>query len=109
MSIMGTGVAAGVAQTGLQAQQVAQARDKRARDAKRPLSNRTVADVYEPHEKVAEEHDDSDAAPRLVVDDQKALGEHPPPPEQQPAQAESGDEQAERAAAAQRPRLDLTA
>lgn len=109
MSIMGTGVAAGVAQTSLQAQRVAQERDKRARDEKRPLSARTVADVYEPHLKVTEEHDEGDAAPRLVVDDQKQQNEHPPQPESQKKDEAQAQDEASRAEAEQRPRLDVTA
>lgn len=81
MSTMATGVAAGVAQTAHQAQQVARRRDKRLREDQRPAQR--VRDTYETHLRVLEEHDESESAPRLVVDGQMLDrgAEHPLPDE----------------------------
>lgn len=100
MSIMGTGVAAGVAQVGLQAQQVAQQRDKQVRETKRSVKR--VNDAYEPRLRVPEEDGDADATTRLVVDDDKQPPQHPSQQPEPPA-----DDEAQRQAAEQRPRLDL--
>jgi hypothetical protein len=104
MSIMGTGVAAGVAQTALTAQQVARQRDKRARENARP--GQRVRDIYETHLKVLEEHDEGEATPRLVVDDQMQdrHAEQPLDPVERRERKPGGDE-----APPQGPRLDVKA
>ena len=68
MSVLGTNLAAAVAGTTLTAQQAATAKDKRAREARR--SSRRLPDVNDAHLKVPEEHDEGEATPRLVVDNQ---------------------------------------
>lgn len=72
MSVQGTGVAAGVAQTAQLAQQVAQRRDKehtqRASDASR------LQDLLETHLRALEEGDESDAPAQMRIDGQ--LPEH---------------------------------
>lgn len=82
MSAMGTGVAAGVAQTAHQAQQVARRKDKRLREDQRP--SQRVRDIYETHLKVLDEHDESDSAPRLTVDDQMQDPAAAPPLPEEP-------------------------
>lgn len=70
MSVLGTGVAAGVAQTGLQSQQVARQRDRRVRDT-RDQADR-VEQVFEAHIRGLQEDGDDNSAARLVVDTQTA-------------------------------------
>lgn len=65
MSVLGTGVAAGVAQTGLAAQQQARQRDRAesqsARDARR------VHDIVEAHLRAVEEGDEPESPGKLVI------------------------------------------
>ena len=68
MSVMGTGIAAGVAQTAHNAQQIARQQDKKARDDAR--ASREVRDRYEHLIQDLEEGDDANTAARLAVDDQ---------------------------------------
>lgn len=55
MSVLGSGVAAGVAQTGLQAQQVAQERDRRK--AQEAQAARRVRETFDAHLHAAEDVD----------------------------------------------------
>ena len=72
MSVLGTGVAAGVAQTAQQAQQVARQRDKQhtqtAADASR------LQELLETHLRALDEGDESDTPAQLRIDGQ--LPEH---------------------------------
>ena len=77
MSVLGTGVAAGVAQTSLQAQQVARRRDKRARETEKQAQH--VREVFEAHIKGLEENDTDETTARLHVDSQ--LNDHEDPVE----------------------------
>lgn len=78
MSVFGAGVAAGVAQTGLQSRQVAAQREKLANDASRHADR--IRDVYEMHLlKVleGEESNPSALSDRLRIDDQMDQREKP--------------------------------
>lgn len=66
MSVMGTGIAAAVAQTAQQAEQVARRRDKRIREA-RDASQRT-REIFETHLKTLEENDDVETTARLQTE-----------------------------------------
>lgn len=66
MSVLGTGIAAAVAQTAQQAEQVARRRDKRQREI-REASERT-REIFETHLKVLEENDDTETTARLQVE-----------------------------------------
>ena len=79
MSVLGTNLAAGVAGVALNAQQLAQAKDKHVREKERPT--RKLQDTYDTHLRVLEEHEEGEAAPRLVVDDRLQESPHPPPPD----------------------------
>ncbi|QQE10572.1 hypothetical protein JD969_13805 [Planctomycetota bacterium] len=69
MSVMGTGVAAGVAQTALQGQQQARQKDKKVREDQQ--STEKVLKVFEAHIKGLEENDsDEESSARLHVDSQ---------------------------------------
>ena len=77
MSVLGTGVAAGVAQTTLQSKQVAQQRDKRTKDAAR--HRQRVQEVMEIQLKGLEEDDAAEQQTRLHVDNEVAeQSQHPP-------------------------------
>lgn len=77
MSILGTGVAAGVAQTTLQSQQVAQKRDKRTKDVAR--QRQRVEEVMEIQLKGLEEDDAAEQQTQLHVDNQVTeQSQHPP-------------------------------
>ncbi len=78
MSVLGTGVAAGVAQTGLQSQQVARQRDRRTRQT-RDQGDR-VREVFEAHIRGLQEDGDDQSAARLEVDTQTG-GDHEDPVE----------------------------
>lgn len=86
MSTMGSGVAAGVAQTAHQAQQVARRREKRVREDQRP--GQRVEDIYKTHLRVIDENDESESAPRIAVDDKMQERRSDPPlpdePKKQP-------------------------
>ena len=75
LSAIGTGIAAAVAQTGLQSQQVARQHDKRTKDRTRQAQRDT--EVFETRLIGLEEHDGDEAATRLHVDNQQPDREHP--------------------------------
>lgn len=75
MSVIGTGLAAAVAQTGLQSQQVAARRDKRENNRIRQAQRDT--EVFQTRLLGLEEHDGDEAATRLHVDNQQPDREHP--------------------------------
>ena len=68
MSVLGTGAAAGVAQTGLQAQQVARQRDKRS--AQSDSAARHLQDLLELHLRVLEEDDETKSVSQLRINGQ---------------------------------------
>ena len=65
MSLMGTGVAAAVAQTALQAQQVARRRDRRTTATKEEA--RRVRELFELHLRAVEEGEEAGSASHLHV------------------------------------------
>jgi hypothetical protein len=75
LSAIGTGIAASVAQVGLQSQQVARQRDKRENNR----TNQAMRDteVFETRLIGLEEHDADEQATRLHVDNQQSGREHP--------------------------------
>lgn len=75
MSVIGTGIAAAVAQTGLQSQQVARQRDKR--EANRTRQAQRDTEVFQTRLLGLEEHDGDEQATRLHVDNQQPDREHP--------------------------------
>lgn len=75
MSVIGTGIAAAVAQTGLQSQQVAARRDKR--ESNRTRQSQRDTEVFETRLLGLEEHDGDEAATRLHVDNQQPDRKHP--------------------------------
>lgn len=77
MSVLGTNLAAGVAQTALNAQQLGRQRDARVREQQRATSK--IRDTYTVQSKILEEDDKGNATPRLVVDDQLQERPHPQP------------------------------
>jgi len=84
LSAIGTGIAAAVAQTGLQSQQVARQRDRRENNRARQAQRDT--EVFETRLLGLEEHDGDEAATRLHVDNEQTDHEHPESPkEEQPA------------------------
>ncbi len=74
MSVIGTGLAAAVAQTGLQSQQVARQRDKRENNRTRQAQRDT--EVFETRLIGLEEHDGDEQATRLHVDNQQPDPQH---------------------------------
>jgi type II secretory pathway pseudopilin PulG len=74
LSVLGTGIAAAVAQTGLQSQQVARQRDKRENNRTRQAQRDT--EVFETRLIGLEEHDGDEQATRLHVDNQQPDPEH---------------------------------
>ena len=75
MSVMGTGVAAGVAQTTLQSQEQARKRDKKVREDEH--STQKVLEVFESHINGLEENDaDAESNARLHVEAQVQDGKH---------------------------------
>jgi len=85
MSVLGTSVAAGVAQTGLQAQQVARRRDRANTSA--TADARRVRELLEQHMRALEEADEFESTDQLHIDGQ--LPEHRGPLDQQPGQGSS--------------------
>ncbi|GAB4108002.1 MAG: hypothetical protein Kow00105_13300 [Phycisphaeraceae bacterium] len=75
MSVLGTGIAAAVAQTALQSQQVARQRDKR--EANRTRQAQRDLEVFQTRLLGLEEHDADEDATRLHVDNQQSDREHP--------------------------------
>jgi len=73
MSVVGTGVAAGVAQTSLQAQQVSRRRDKD--HAQRTSNSGKMREVFEAHLRALEEGDEIDSGDRLYIDGEVPQGE----------------------------------
>lgn len=80
MSHIGTGVAAGVAQTQLQSKQVSQARNQRQAAANRQAKQ--VRDRYEAHLVALEDQEGGDSSMNLHVDSE--LPQHHSPPPDQP-------------------------
>jgi len=72
----GTQIAAGVAQTALQAQQVARLRDRRERKA---AETRRIPEIIEAHLRALEEGDRSDSSTAPHID--QHLPEHQSPPQ----------------------------
>jgi len=102
VSAIGTGIAAAVAQTGLQSQQVARQRDKRESNRTRQAQQDT--EIFETRLLGLEEHDSDEAATRLHVDNQQPDREHPDD-QRVEDHAEAQDQGAEHAALAQAQRL----
>jgi hypothetical protein len=75
LSAIGTGIAAAVAQTSLQSQQIAGQRDKR--ESNRTRQAQRDAEVFETRLLGLEEHDGDEQATRLHVDNQQPDREHP--------------------------------
>ena len=75
MSVLGTGIAAAVAQTGLQSQQVARQRDRR--ENSRTSQAQRDSEIFETRLLGLEEHDGDEQATRLHVDNQHPDHEHP--------------------------------
>ncbi len=75
MSAIGTGIAASVAQVGLQSQQIARQHDKRQNNRTRQAKH--AAEVFETRLVGLEEHDGDEQATRLHVDNQQPDREHP--------------------------------
>jgi hypothetical protein len=75
VSVIGTGLAAAVAQTGLQSQQVARQRDKR--EANRTRQAQRDTEVFKTRLLGLEELDADEDATRLHVDNQQPDREHP--------------------------------
>jgi hypothetical protein len=76
---LGTGIAAAVAQTSLQAQQEARRRDRRANTSSSDAGH--TRDIYEKLLEVFEERQDTESSPRLTIEEQ--LPDHQSPPQQQ--------------------------
>jgi len=72
MSILGTSIAAGVAQTALQAQQVARGQDRQS--ARIRDEGRRVREMFEAHLRSLEEGDEDETVDRVQIDGQ--LPEH---------------------------------
>lgn len=90
MSVIGTGIAAAVAQTSLQSQQVAARRDKRENNRTRQAQRDT--EVFQTRLLGLEEHDGDEDATRLHVDNQQPDREHPDDPRaRKQAEAEDAD------------------
>ena len=87
MSAIGTGVAAGVAQTALQSQQVARNRDRR--EAQNAADTARLQDLVEMHLRALEEGDETETPAQLHIDGQ--LPEHESANQQD--SAEQNDEQ----------------
>ncbi len=101
MSAIGTGIAAAVAQTGLQSQQVARQQDKRESNRTRQAQRDT--EVFQTRLLGLEEHDGDEAATRLHVDNEQSDREHPD--DQRAENHAKAEQQAEENAAAQSERL----
>ena len=78
MSVLGTGVASAVAQTSLQARQVAQQRDKRNTQSAADASR--LHDLLELHLRALEEGDEAGTLSELRIDEQ--VPDHPMPEQQ---------------------------
>lgn len=76
MSTIGTGVAAGVAQTSLQAQQVARENEKRRREV--DDNAQRVRDAFEAHMQTVEEGEAETAPGKLHIDPNVPRHEHDP-------------------------------
>jgi len=86
LSVIGTGIAAAVAQTGLQSQQVAGRRDRRENNRTRQAQRDT--EIFETRLIGLEEHDGDEAATRLHVDNEQTDREqHPDLQQDEQAQA----------------------
>lgn len=110
MSTMGTGAAAGVAQTAQQAQQIARRRERRQADAVR--DSERVRDVFEAHMQALDEGNDRGSHNRAQIDDQVPDHEGPPPliPYHRQPPVAGKDAPGEPASGeARKPRLDVQA
>lgn len=94
VSAIGTGIAAAVAQTGLQSQQVSRQRDKR--EANRTRQAQRDTEVFQTRLLGLEELDGDEDATRLHVDNQQPDREHPDD-QRAENQAEAEDKASERA------------
>lgn len=101
MSAIGTGIAAAVAQTGLQSQQVARQKDKRENSRTREAQRDT--EVFQTRLLGLEEHDGDEAATRLHIDNEQSDREHPD--DQRAERHAQAEQQSEGLAAAQPERL----
>lgn len=77
MTQAGTGIAAGVAQTALQAQQVARRRD--AASARASADAKRLRELLQTHLQALEEGDEFESPAQLHIDGQMPEGEHPEP------------------------------
>jgi len=111
MSVMGTSIAAGVAQTAHTAQQVARQQDKRRNDAARAAHE--VRDRYEHLIQDLEEGEDSATAARVVIDDHTpgnpGSPENPENPENPAEEALDGETDAATATLTSTPPLERLA
>ncbi len=91
MSVLGTGVAAGVAQTAATAQQVARQRDSERNEAARKAKR--TRELFETHLQALDEGDESDSPAQVRIDGQ--LPDHPAPPPRDPSRTQhhQGDDQ----------------
>ncbi len=109
MSVYGTGIAGSIAQSAAQARQVANDRDKRARE-QRP-EHRRIREAFEAHLRSLEEGDQASLSPPVDAPNPDPQNT-PARPESQPAQPRTephthrGDEDGDAAA---RPQIDLEA
>lgn len=111
MSSMGTGPTAGVAQTALNAQQVARQRDKKVRDEKH--QSERIKDTFETHLRAVEEGDEAEAPSQLRLDQQVPQHEHngnPVDPSPRHTRDEQSDDKPDHKDDNEdRPRLDIRA
>ena len=85
MSVLGTGAAAGVAQTALQAQQIAQQRDKRTTQSAADATR--LQNLLESHLRALEEGDETETPAQVRIDGQL--------PEQESGQPSPGQSETE--------------
>jgi len=90
MSVMGTGIAAGVAQAASNAEQVARRRDKRTN--KTAEETRRIREIFEAHFKTLEEHDETENAARIYTDSQVPQHERHDEPVTAKQRKEAGEE-----------------
>jgi len=93
MSVVGTGVAAAVAQTALQAQQVAARRDRQS--SRTTADAKQLRDLFDSRLKALEEADASEAGAQLHVDgqlpDRPAPQQEPQQKDHEPAEPDGAD------------------
>lgn len=88
MSVIGTGTAAAVAQTALQAQQVARRRDREKTDSRGEVKR--LRELVETHLRALEEGDEAETTAQLHIDGE--LPEHQGPSQQLEAVQRRADE-----------------